>query len=50
MVRTSGSQLRQPHFESSVSKLGQFSVLHIASVHSAVNEYLVTYSGGYVNE
>ena len=33
-----------------VSKLWQFYSPHIATVHSAVNEYLATGSGGYANE
>ena len=33
-----------------VSKLGQFRSLHVASVHSAINECLAIDSGGYLNE
>ena len=33
-----------------ISKLGQFFSLHVASVHSAVNKYLSIDSGGYVNK
>ena len=33
-----------------VSKLWQFCLLHTATVQPAVNEYLATDSGGYVNK